>query len=451
MNTFQRRVKFVTLGCRLNQYETQAIREQFVQAGFEETQSDLKANIFVLNTCTVTSESDRQSRYLIRRFHRENPQAKIIVTGCYVERDESTIQAIPGVTLTILNRQKSEILNLLESCTSFSFPMPALPSKRTYTPLSVSQFEGRTRAYVKIQDGCNHACAFCKVVLVRGPARSRALQDAVDEAKRLADQGFQEVVLTGIQLGSYGFDFGKRQMLCDLLERLSGISNLKRIRLSSIEPTDVTDELIQAIASMEKVCPHLHIPLQSGDDQVLERMNRRYRSGFYLDLVRKIKERVAHFVLTTDVMVGFPGESVHQFDQTVHLLLEAEPYKLHLFPYSTREGTRAAKFQSLVDGREIERRREVLLLLEEKLRRQVQESFLGGAMDILVEGDQTEDGWASGRAANYLQVHFPVQEKKVGSLFKVQIERIAENKLVGSLLNQEERIKYDFSSCACAN
>ncbi len=428
----RQKVKFATLGCRLNQYETQAVREQFLSAGFEETGDSKEAHVFVLNTCTVTAESDRESRYWIRKFHRDNPEAKIIVTGCYVERNEEEIKLIPGVTLTVLNRQKSEIVHLLESCTSLSLAPIELPSKRSYTPLFISHFEGRSRAYVKIQDGCNHACSFCKVVLVRGPARSRAIGDVVEEAKRLNDQGFQEVVLTGIQLGSYGYDFEKRQMLVDLLEDLSKISDLKRIRLSSIEPMDVTDKLIEAMASMEKVCPHLHIPLQSGDDQVLERMNRRYRRHFYKELIQKIYEHVEDFVLTTDVMIGFPGETNSQFDQTVELLIETEPYKLHIFPYSPRERTRAAQFQDLVADSEVRRRKEVLLLLEEKLRKDVQRKFLGQTMDILVEESKTEAGWVSGRGPNYLKVRFPLENSVPGNIFKIQLERIEGKELIGS-------------------
>ena len=423
------RVKFKTLGCRLNQYETQAMREQFLRAGYLETDCDGEADFLVLNTCTVTSESDREGRYLIRKFHRDHPTAKIVVTGCYVERNENEIKEIPGVTMTVLNRQKSEIVNLLESCTTFTFA-PELPSKRAYVPLKISKFEGRSRAYVKIQDGCNHACSFCKVVLVRGPSRSREMEDVVEEAKRLADQGFKEVVLTGIQLGAYGYDFSKHQMLCSLIERLSEISNLERIRLSSIEATDVSDTLIDLMASNEKFCPHLHIPLQSGDDQVLRRMNRRYNRSFYLDLIQNIRQQVPDFVLTTDVMFGFPAETAGEFQNTVDLLTTAQPYKMHLFPYSTREGTKAARFHELVDNSEMTRRRDVLALLEEKLRQQVQKHFLGRRLFVLVEDLSTETGWVAGRCANYLKVKF-LGDITPGTLLEVQVDKIDGSDLAG--------------------
>ncbi|MBI4357959.1 MAG: tRNA (N(6)-L-threonylcarbamoyladenosine(37)-C(2))-methylthiotransferase MtaB [Candidatus Omnitrophica bacterium] len=435
------KVKFATLGCRLNQYETQAIREQFLGRGFEETQDSKEAGVFVLNTCTVTSESDRQSRYLIRKFHRENPEAKIVVTGCYVERNEREIRSMPGVTLAVLNREKSEIVDLFSAGAGVQ-PRPMCisgglvrPSTRRYSPLFISRFEGRTRAYIKVQDGCNHACSFCKVVLVRGPARSRPLEEIVEEAKRLRDHGFQEVVLTGIQLGSYGYDFEKRQMLVDLLKALAVISGLKRVRLSSIEPTDVTDELIEAMASLDQVCPHLHIPLQSGDDRILERMNRRYRREFYVDLVRRIRQRVNDFVLTTDVMVGFPGEEDVHFDQTLELLMETKPYKLHIFPYSAREGTRAARFQEVVNEQEVRRRKQILFMLEEKLRRSVQERFMGRTMDVLVEDQHVPRGWVFGRTNNFVRVGVPSEIGCPGDFVKVEVNRVENGELVGDVID----------------
>ncbi len=432
MNEEKQKVRFKTLGCRLNQYETQAIREQFLSAGYQETEIDQEANLLVLNTCTVTNESDKESRYLIRKFHRENPDAKIVVTGCYVERNEAEIKSLPGVTLTVLNRQKAELVSLLESCTSLSFE-PVIPSKRAYTPLEISNFDEKTRAFIKVQDGCNHACSFCKVVLVRGLARSRQLDEVVLEAERLTAQGFKEIVLTGIQLGSYGYDLAKRQMLKDLIERLSLIDGLERIRLSSIEPTDVTEELIDAMAKNHKVCAHLHIPLQSGDDQVLERMNRRYRRDFFRDLIEQINSRVPDFILTTDVMIGFPGETPEQFEHTAELLETTNPYKLHIFPYSSREGTRAARFTDLIDGKEMKRRRDYLLALEDELRSGIQRRFLGRNLDVLSENEKCEEGWVSGRTANYLKVRFQGQPG-AGINYPVEIIDTNGSELIGKRL-----------------
>lgn len=443
-----RKVKFQTLGCRLNQYETQAIREQFLKAGYQETEADREADLLVLNTCTVTNESDKESRYLIRKFHRENPSAKIAVTGCYVERNETEIKSLPGVTLTVLNRQKSEMVELFAvgaglkpapTCVSYE-----IPSKRAYTPLNISRFEGKTRAFIKVQDGCNHACSFCKVVLVRGPARSRELNDIVEEAKRLAGEGFKEVVLTGIQLGSYGYDLKKRQMLRDVIEQLSLIDGLERIRLSSIEPTDVTDEMIELMARNDKVCPHLHIPLQSGDDEILERMNRRYRRDFFGELIQKITARVSDFVLTTDVMIGFPGETAGQFENTVQILFETMPYKLHIFPYSRREGTRAALFSDLTDGNEMNRRRDILLSQEAVFRKKVQERYLDQTLNVLTEEGNCKVGWVTGRSANYLKVRFP-GERLPGLNYRVEITDIDGADLIGRVV-ETIKVTNDISS-----
>jgi threonylcarbamoyladenosine tRNA methylthiotransferase MtaB len=430
----QKRVKFSTLGCRLNQYETQAVREQFLRAGYVETRENRDADVFVLNTCTVTGESDRESRYQIRRFHRDNPDAQIVVTGCYVERDREEIEALEGVSLTVLNREKSELLELFESCTSLNFHRTEPPSKRRFAPLTVSQLDGRSRAHVKVQDGCNHACSFCKVVLARGPSRSRALSDVVEEVKRLTDQGYKEVVLTGVQLGAYGLDLKKRGMLPELIEVLSDNSELNRVRLSSIEPTDVTPELIETMAKQEKACPHLHIPLQSGSDTILKEMNRRYQRGFYRDLIGRIRSQIKDFVLTADVMVGFPGETEPDFQDTIQVLTETEPYKLHIFPYSRREGTRAARLTEKVSSVESKRRKKVLFELEQKLRRRVQDRFQKRALDVLVEESASERGWASGRSAHYLQVRFQSDAAKPGEMWHVETIQSEADHLVAKVM-----------------
>lgn len=432
------KVKFETLGCRVNQYETQAVREKFLKAHYKETQDSKEADLLVLNTCTVTKESDRESRYLIRKFHRENPNAKIIVTGCYVEKNRKEVESIPGVSLTVLNQEKSEIVRLFESCASFLSLESGPISKRQFSPLSISEFEGRTRAYVKIEDGCNHACSFCKVVLVRGPARSRSTEDVIEEAKRLSEGGYPEIVLTGIQLGAFGFDQGKQKKLPELLVQLEKIETIKRIRLSSIEPTDVTTDLIDLMEQFPKICPHLHIPLQSGSDFILERMNRRYRSDFFEGLINDINRRINHFVLTTDVMVGFPGETKSHFEETLNILRKTKPYKLHIFPYSPREGTRAAnQFSDLVLSHEVKTRMNALGRLESELRRCVIEKYLNQEIEILIEDSSNETNWIRGRASNFIAARFPLSAGaniKHGSFQKIKIEQINEPDLIGKPL-----------------
>ena len=426
------KVKFLTLGCRLNQYETQAIRENFLKRGYAEADKNESTDIFVINTRTVTAESDKESRYLIRKCHRENPDAKVIVTGCYVERDQKTVSSLPGVTHVVLNRQKSDIVNLLESCTSLSLDQANVPirSKTEYTPLNISGFSGRTRAHIKIQDGCNHACSFCKVVLVRGKSRSRTLQEIIEEAKRLRDNGYSEIVLTGIQLGAYGLDLEYRLRLTQVLEALAPIDGIERIRLSSIEPLDVTDDLIDSIRSIPKVCHHLHIPLQSGSDKILKAMNRRYTRGQYLDLIEKLNQELENFILTADVMTGFPGELDTDFEETVDLLLSARPFKMHIFPYSSREGTRASRLTP-VSQEVVQKRMSVLFELETKLRHEVALPYIGKELSILIENSPKSEQ-LEGRAFNYLPVRIPKPAPhEAGDFVDVRIVDVEDEYLVG--------------------
>ncbi|MBI4387795.1 MAG: tRNA (N(6)-L-threonylcarbamoyladenosine(37)-C(2))-methylthiotransferase MtaB [Candidatus Omnitrophica bacterium] len=436
-NGKQEKVKFLTLGCRLNQYETQAMRENLLGAGYSEVRAGEQANVFVINTCTVTSEADKESRYLIRKCQRENPEAKIVVTGCYAERDYKTLLETPGVTHVVLNRQKSDLANLLDSCTQLTFQDPSQPlrSKAEFVPLQISKFSGRTRAFLKVQDGCNHACSFCKVVLVRGKSRSRELQDILEEAVRLRDHGYREIVLTGVQLGAYGLDLERKLTLSDVIDAMAPIDGIERIRLSSIEPNDVTDFLIETMRNTPKMCHHLHIPVQSGSDIILRGMNRRYQSDYYDALIQKLNERLESFILTTDVMVGFPGETDKDFQATVDLLLKTHPFKLHIFPYSPREGTRAFPLKP-VAKEIVEKRITVLSQLEEKLRREVALHYLDSVCDMIVE-ESNEKAWLEGRAHNYLPILIPrVSGIATGDLIQARVIGYEEHRLMGELVRK---------------
>ncbi|HXV28135.1 MAG TPA: MiaB/RimO family radical SAM methylthiotransferase, partial [bacterium] len=297
-------VRFITLGCKVNQYETQAMRESLSRAGIHDVSETEKSSedirFVVINTCTVTKAADRENLYWVRRAKREHPRAKVIVTGCFVERNRSELQAHPEIDLILSNDDKSEIAEWLTSgCAAPEIQDATVLRKRRreYSPLTISKTSGKGRAFVKIQDGCNHACTFCKVVMVRGRARSRPLYDIVEEVKRLSGAGYREVVLAGIQLGAWGLDFSGGSNLVEVLEACEKVDGIERIRLSSIEPTDIKPPLIEALGAISKCCPHLHIPLQSGDDGILERMNRRYRRSFYMDLIERLKSGIPRFSL----------------------------------------------------------------------------------------------------------------------------------------------------------
>lgn len=418
-------VKFITLGCKVNQYESQGMLEAVLEKGFQE--ADEKAqhcDFVVINTCTVTADADKQNRYWIRRMRRENPSAKIVVTGCYVERNRAEIEALPEVDLVLSNHEKSDLADHLSSgCAMPAFQDQEAVRRRKleFSPLKISSFQGNGRAFVKIQDGCNHACSFCKVVMVRGRSRSRELGAVVEEVKRLRDSGYREIVFAGIQLGAYGLDFGKENALSEILEASAAVEGIDRLRLSSIEPTDVTPELIKTLRDVSKCCAHLHIPLQSGDDTVLKGMNRRHGRDFYIDLVARLKSEIPDFSLSFDVMAGFPGETEQAFQNTVDLIRQVKPLKSHVFPYSPREGTRAARFDQEIPIEKIRARVQELIRLGDQLGRGERLKYVGRSFPVLVEKKLERGGLVQGLTHHYLKVCFQGDVSDVGRMINVKL------------------------------
>ncbi|MCX5700827.1 MAG: MiaB/RimO family radical SAM methylthiotransferase [Candidatus Omnitrophica bacterium] len=375
-----RTVKFQTLGCKVNQYETQSIRERFLKHGFREVFVKKHSDICLINTCTVTAVADQKSRSIISRCINENPNALVIVTGCMVKNDSQALARIKGVDLII--------------------------SKSFFADDGVSSFCGHTRAFLKIQDGCNNFCSYCKVPLVRGASRSKPLLEVVREALALAKNGFQEIVLTGICLGSYGKDLLACQSLVDVLKAMEKISGISRIRLSSIEAGDITDGLINYMASSKKLCRHLHIPIQSGDDAILNKMKRRYTRRYYLKLIKRIKDKIPGISITTDCLVGFPGETEDNFQNTLKLLNQIKPLKTHIFPYSNREGTFASKdLRQLLNPAVIRTRISKLKKAADKAATLYKTKYLGKKMDVLFEGlAKDRVGYWEGYTDNYIRV-----------------------------------------------
>ncbi|MBI4710975.1 MAG: MiaB/RimO family radical SAM methylthiotransferase [Candidatus Omnitrophica bacterium] len=335
-----------------------------------EGQKGLPCDLVIVNTCTVTHDSDRTNRYWIRRLRREHPQAQLAVTGCYAEKNRAELEAMPEVDLIFLNEEKPFLAEKLLGPADVGAIARAY-DPATFSPLSISRSEGKTRAYVKVQDGCDHACSFCKVSIVRGPSRSRELSEILEEVKRLRDGGYREIILTGIQLGAYGRDLDSRSnpgerayLLRDTIETVARVEGIERIRLSSIELMDLSRPLREAFRSVPKLCPHIHLPLQSGDNEVLARMNRRYAREDYRDVVLELKNHVPDFEFSVDVMAGFPGETEAQFANTFELLEILKPLKTHVFPYSRREGTRAADWEMLPAGVFRDRVRRLMRLAE---------------------------------------------------------------------------------------
>lgn len=374
----RRAVKFYTLGCKVNQYDTQSIRERFLKSGFREAGDSEKAGYCVINTCTVTQSADQKSRNIIRRCIKNNPLSEVIVTGCLVEKDSGFLSKIKGVSFIV--------------------------SKRFF-PDGISNFCGHTRAFLKIQDGCDNFCSYCKVPLVRGRSRSRPLKIILEEARQLVKKGFKEIVLTGICLGAYGRDLVPKIDLVCLIEALEQVEGLFRIRLSSIEAGDVSGALIDKMANSKKLCRHLHIPIQSGDSHILKKMNRKYNREDYLNLAKRLKAKVPAIAITTDVMVGFPGETEKHFKNTVGLIKEIIPLKVHIFPYSKRTGTPFGGEIDMVSPLIVKDRILRIDDLSRVLALKYRQKFLHKKMDVLIENQSREDRYLwQGFTDNYLKV-----------------------------------------------
>jgi len=411
-----------TLGCKVNQYETQAIRERLVAAGFTECRSEGIADLYIVNTCTVTEKADRQSRHAIRVSHKTNPKAKIVVTGCYVERDSVDISFLPGVTHIIKNNDKPRIADILNDT-----PRSQLPAADH--GLSITGFKGHAKAFVKIQDGCENRCAYCKVPLVRGSSVSRPIEEIVREVSVLTGNGFKEIILTGICLGAWGKDISQSADasssgfgLVDVLKAINSVDGDFRIRLSSIEPVYVTDELLSFIAGNNRMCRHLHIPLQSGDDDVLKRMNRPYTSVRYKAIVDGCRKKIEGIAITTDIMVGFPGESEENFKNTVKFVKGFLPARTHIFTFSKRAGTPAFEMNPEIGADTMKRRYYELNTAALGSSCLYRSDFIGKKLDILVESKRDRlSGMLVGYSGNYIRTLFDGDDSLMKSIVAVKI------------------------------
>jgi threonylcarbamoyladenosine tRNA methylthiotransferase MtaB len=399
-------VGLVTVGCKLNQYETEGLAERLEESGFNVVPFASTADVYVINTCTVTARSDYKSRQMIRRASRRNPQALVVATGCYAEREPGTLSGMPEVGLVVGNASKSSLPELVRVRLSGTFGLlraaPAPPASE-FGFFDITGFRDYTRAFVKIQDGCDRRCTYCAVPDARGPARSRPFDDVVRQVALLGDRGYREIVLTGVHIGAYSDERGRR--LSDLIEALIGVESVDRLRLGSVEPRELTPALAEIILTSPKVCNHLHVPLESGSDAVLGRMGRGYTRDAYREAVASVTARDALCGLGADVMVGFPGETEEDFADTV-TLIESLPFTyLHVFCYSPREGTRAAAMSGRVPNDEAAERSKLLRRLGKRLSLGFRRRLSGETLDVLVEGRSgLPQGRVSGLAPNYVRV-----------------------------------------------
>ena len=422
-------VAFHTLGCKVNHYETEAIWQLFQAEGYERTDFESAADVYVINTCTVTNTGDKKSRQVIRRAIRKNPDAVIAVTGCYAQTSPAEIMAIPGVDIVVGTQDRTKMLGYIEQFKTERQPINGVGNimkTRVYEELDVPAFTDRTRASLKIQEGCNNFCTFCIIPWARGLMRSRDPKEVIRQAQQLVDAGYKEIVLTGIHTGGYGEDmkdYNLAMLLTDLEEQVLG---LKRIRISSIEASQITDEVIDVLTKSKKVVPHLHIPIQSGSDTVLKRMRRKYRMDFFADRLRKLHKALPGLAVTSDVIVGFPGETEEEFMETYNFILEHKFSELHVFPYSKRTGTPAARMEDQVDEEVKNERVHRLINLSDQLAKEYASNYEGEIVEVIPEErfkEQPESGLYEGYTDNYLKVVFPASEDMVGKIVKVKVTK----------------------------
>jgi len=422
-----------TLGCKVNQYESQAMREILLNAGFKECLTEGIADIFIINTCTVTNHADKESRRLIALAHKVNPKAKIVITGCYADSDPGELSFLPGVSNIVRNDQKGGIARILEVRGEGGHPSTSLGTGGSWVKgqeeaesfLKITDFKGHTKAFVKIQDGCENLCSYCKVPLVRSAVRSKPLLDVLEEVGGLVANGFKEIVLTGICLGAWGRDLAqeRRLTLVDLLKEFDRITGDFRVRLSSLEPKDVTDELIEFIASSRMMCRHLHIPMQSGDDVVLKAMNRPYTAKEYVSLINKVKSRIKDVGVTTDVLIGFPGEGYDNFRSTLSVIKRIVPLRTHIFTFSPRKGTPAYDMQGKAESGRLKKWYYEMKAASLGASYLYRMRFLKERLDVLVETKRDKmTGLLKGYSDNYIKVFFDGGDSLMREIVPVRIE-----------------------------
>ncbi|MBP0723696.1 tRNA (N(6)-L-threonylcarbamoyladenosine(37)-C(2))-methylthiotransferase MtaB [Bacillus sp. RG28] len=419
-------VAFHTLGCKVNHYETEAIWQLFKAAGYDRTEYEKSADVYVINTCTVTNTGDKKSRQVIRRAVRKNPDAVICVTGCYAQTSPAEILAIPGVDIVVGTQDRTKMLEYITQYREERTPINAVGNimkARVYEELDVPAFTDRTRASLKIQEGCNNFCTFCIIPWARGLMRSRDPKEVVHQAQQLVDAGYKEIVLTGIHTGGYGQDM-KDYNLAMLLKDLEAVKGLKRVRISSIEASQITDEVIEVLRHSNIVVRHLHVPLQSGSDTVLKRMRRKYTMAEFADRLEKLREVLPNVSITSDVIVGFPGETEEEFMETYNFIKDNKFAELHVFPYSKRTGTPAARMEDQVDEEIKNERVHRLISLSDQLAKEYASQFEGDVLEVIPEEtykEGEEEGLLTGYTDNYLKVVFKGTEDMIGKIVKVKI------------------------------
>ena len=433
-----RTVAFHTLGCKVNQYETEAMEELFEKNNYSIVNENDIADIYVINTCTVTNLSDRKSRQFIRKAKRLNKNGVIAVVGCYSQVSPSEVEKIDGVDVIIGTSDRRRIVELCERAMDTNEIINVVQNIKTYKKfekIDIDDIKSKTRAYIKIQDGCNQFCSYCIIPYARGPIRSRAIDDIIEETKKLSHAGFKEVILTGIHVASYGKDL-KNIQLIDIIEQIGNIDGIERIRLSSVEPTLINEEFMKSIARVGKVCDHFHLSLQSGSNSVLKRMNRKYTSEIYKEKVELIRKYMPDAGITTDIIVGFPGETDEEFKETCDFVNEIKFSRIHVFKYSPRKGTPAAKYPDQIDGNVKNERSDKLIELGNKLAFEFMNRFKDRNLDVLFEeANKNNIDLHEGYTTNYIRVAANSNISIIGEIKSTRIVDIQNDLLIGEILH----------------
>ena len=419
-----KKVAFHNLGCKVNSYELDGISQMFQKRGYEIVDFAQKADIYIVNTCTVTNIADRKSRQMLGRAKRRNPDAVVVAAGCFVQNDPEGAASCDYIDIAVGNNHKAEIVDIVESYLAHpgenhtaSLTVTDLAKPCGYENISISATSGHTRAFMKIQDGCNQFCSYCAIPLARGRARSRRIEDIEEEAERLAKNGYKEIVMTGIHLSSFGLDTyntfadkgNTNTALLDAIERVAAREGIERIRLGSLEPRLLTDEFVERLSRIPKLCPHFHISLQSGCDSVLARMNRHYDTAEFAEKVALVRSFFEHPAVTTDVIVGFPGETEEEFEITRAFLQKVNLYECHVFKYSRRKGTAADRMKGQLTDAVKSARSEILIRESEERKRDFQSWYDGKKVTVLTEDTEEADGrvWTVGYTPEYVKVYMP--------------------------------------------
>ena len=417
-------VSFYTLGCKVNQYETNAMEQQFIKNNYEIVENTQKADIYVINTCTVTNMAERKSRQMLRRVKEINPSAVLVVCGCYAQVAKNELEQIPEIDIILGINEKNEIVQIVENYMekmaeqdkkSQEAEIDDVSKQKEFLDFGDVTYTEKNRAVVKVQDGCNMFCSYCIIPYARGRIRSRKIESVVSEIEKIAKEKIKEVVITGIHVASYGKDFdnentSKKIRLIDLLEAINKIDGIDRIRLSSLEPTIVDEKFATRLSKLDKICDHFHLSLQSGCDETLKRMNRKYTTQIYRDAVATLRKYYPEASFTTDVIVGFPSETDEEFAKTYEFLKEIDFYRLHVFKYSPRRGTVAEKMPNQIDGNKKEERSNKLIELSNSMENKHNQSYIGKTVKVLFE--EFEDGFFKGHTTNYMMVKVAGEEEQ---------------------------------------